>query len=457
MSQGQVYGGDEVNAIVLDPGSYSTRAGWSAEDCPSITEPSVCCVRGNSKKFGDSEASIVKPDKQIEQIMKDGVVNDFDAASELWMYTLCQASPHRSVEYLMESPLLITEQPWNPLATQKKTLEFGLEHLNVPAIYLAKSPTLSVFSAGRGTGLVVDVGEQVASVTPVLDGVCLRKPARKSRRAGKFLSEKVLELLKQKNIDVHATFEVSQKKPYSSLNGDAPGFVLRDVECTDSYRQYHRLKVVENFKETMVQVGEPNDTKRMFELPDGNQIELGAERFTLGDALFDSDLTTDTNESGKTTESTETKESTESTETTETTETTESTESAESTETKESTESTESTELNGWSAKGLGQLIVESLNACDVDVRPNLANNIIITGGTSLVQGFTERVNQTLIKELPMLKIRVFASGNVTERKNSAWIGGSILSSLGTFHQLWVTKQEYEDAGVEQICQKRFR
>lgn len=33
------------------------------------------------------------------------------------------------------------------------------------------------------------------------------------------------------------------------------------------------------------------------------------------------------------------------------------------------------------------------------------------------------------------------------ERQYSAWIGGSILASLGTFHQLWISRAEYQVSG----------
>merc|ERR1711962_909868 len=33
------------------------------------------------------------------------------------------------------------------------------------------------------------------------------------------------------------------------------------------------------------------------------------------------------------------------------------------------------------------------------------------------------------------------------ERKYSVWIGGSILASLSTFQQMWISKQEYDECG----------
>ena len=40
------------------------------------------------------------------------------------------------------------------------------------------------------------------------------------------------------------------------------------------------------------------------------------------------------------------------------------------------------------------------------------------------------------------------------ERKYSVWIGGSILSALGTFQSMWITKAEYEDAGPSIVHRK---
>jgi actin-related protein 4 len=54
------------------------------------------------------------------------------------------------------------------------------------------------------------------------------------------------------------------------------------------------------------------------------------------------------------------------------------------------------------------------------------------------------------------MKVKTHASAISTERKYAGWIGGSILASLGTFQQLWISKQEYEEEGascIEKRCQ----
>ena len=52
-------------------------------------------------------------------------------------------------------------------------------------------------------------------------------------------------------------------------------------------------------------------------------------------------------------------------------------------------------------------------------------------------------------------RVRLHSPGNLVERKYASWVGGSILASLGTFHQMWISKKEYEEQGsmiVEKRC-----
>ena len=46
---------------------------------------------------------------------------------------------------------------------------------------------------------------------------------------------------------------------------------------------------------------------------------------------------------------------------------------------------------------------------------------------------------------------KVHAAGHPTERRYGAWLGGSILASLGTFHQLWISAEEWQ-VGQLPIC-----
>lgn len=50
--------------------------------------------------------------------------------------------------------------------------------------------------------------------------------------------------------------------------------------------------------------------------------------------------------------------------------------------------------------------------------------------------------------------MKVIAPANPTERRFSTWIGGSILASLGSFHQMWMSKAEYSEHGASLIHRK---
>lgn len=81
-------------------------------------------------------------------------------------------------------------------------------------------------------------------------------------------------------------------------------------------------------------------------------------------------------------------------------------------------------------------MIRASLSAVDPDIRPALMNNIIVTGGTSLMHGMVSRIEQEMQRDTAG-KVRIHAAGNGMERICGKWIGGSILASLGSFHQLY--------------------
>ena len=53
----------------------------------------------------------------------------------------------------------------------------------------------------------------------------------------------------------------------------------------------------------------------------------------------------------------------------------------------------------------------------------------------------------------PTMKIKIIAP---PERKYSVWIGGSILASLSTFQQMWISKQEYDESGPSVVHRKCF-
>ena len=91
---------------------------------------------------------------------------------------------------------------------------------------------------------------------------------------------------------------------------------------------------------------------------------------------------------------------------------------------------------------------------CDVDIRKDLYGNIVLAGGVTLLPGIDTRLEKELSALAPAsMKVKVVAP---PERKYSVWIGGSILSSLSTFQQMWISKQEYDESGPSIVHRKCF-
>jgi actin-related protein len=95
-----------------------------------------------------------------------------------------------------------------------------------------------------------------------------------------------------------------------------------------------------------------------------------------------------------------------------------------------------------------------SIMKCDVDIRKDLYANTVMSGGTTMFGGIAERMTKEITALAPStMKIKIIAP---PERKYSVWIGGSILSSLSTFQQMWITKTEYDESGPSIVHRKCF-
>jgi actin-related protein len=98
--------------------------------------------------------------------------------------------------------------------------------------------------------------------------------------------------------------------------------------------------------------------------------------------------------------------------------------------------------LIGKEMPGFHEITYQSILKCDVDIRKDLYSNIVMSGGTTMFPSIPERLSKEVTALAPStMKVKVVAP---QERKFLVWIGGSILSSLSTFQTMWITKAEYQ-------------
>jgi actin-related protein len=120
-------------------------------------------------------------------------------------------------------------------------------------------------------------------------------------------------------------------------------------------------------------------------------------------------------------------------------------------------------------SKGIADLCFESIQKCDKDLQKDLFSSVVLAGGTSMLPGFAERMNNEIIHKassadcaLLAPRVRIVPDlqgrerGYNSQRKHAAWIGGSMFASLPTFGQIEITKQEWEDCHESIVHRKCF-
>ena len=102
--------------------------------------------------------------------------------------------------------------------------------------------------------------------------------------------------------------------------------------------------------------------------------------------------------------------------------------------------------------QSLPKVIMNVIEACDMDIRPQLLNNIFLSGGSSMFPNLKSRIYQELELELARRKkkdqiIKIIAP---RERTFSVWVGGSILAMIPEFSEKWITRAQYFNEGIPQ-------
>jgi len=108
--------------------------------------------------------------------------------------------------------------------------------------------------------------------------------------------------------------------------------------------------------------------------------------------------------------------------------------------------------LLGSEMPGVHEMVFDSIMKCKDSLHKDLFANIIVSGGSTMFDGFAERFEKEITALAPpTMKIRVVAP---PERMYSTWIGGSILASLSTFQTQWISNEEYDESGPAIVHRK---
>lgn len=363
--------------IVIDNGTATVKAGFAGGAKPKVsignkvgrTKHMRIMPGGALEQEGPSSFYVGrKLDEhrgafRLEYPMEKGCVTDggWDAMENVWEHVYSKENLNAKVD---EHPVLMTEAPLNPRHNREKAAEIFFETFRAPAMFFSPQAVLSLYSSGRTTGVVIDVGEGLTHVIPVYEGFALPHSVMRSDVAGRDVTKHLQLLLRRSGLSFTTTSELDLIK------------TMKEESC---YVALNPAKEEEN-----------KAAAAKYQLPDGRAVELGSERFRAPEVLFRPDLI-------------------------------------------------------GSEEMSVADALVNSVMKSDIDLRPTLFEHVVLAGGSTLFPGFGDRFLHEVRQRAPEhTRLRISAPPN---RISSAWSGGSILASLSTFKNMWVSKEDYDEHG----------
>ncbi|KAF1327187.1 Actin-like protein, partial [Globisporangium splendens] len=472
---------NDLDALVFEYGTSRCKFGYAGEDFPRVYESAL----PSAYAAGDLPSERERADTAVANAAC------MEMEPEQLAQWLFDTSASRLQTRMSDHPLLFVERPFaipeeivalknaagasvnesemkestvaaamtssSSVSTKKQhskareqMVEVLMEQLGIPALFCAKSAVLTCYANARTSGLVVEMGATYTSVTSVHEGYAFAYPKSQVQVFGGHDLDAFLRAKLEHQFQSNSNKALLLSAPSSPSQEIARRSALTAASCW-SYAIEAKESGLCRVADTAFDEAQNAQLPMIhYELPDKTVIAMGTERFSVPEQYFISATSPNgatASESGIPSSS--------------------------------SSESVVSEFTDSGILKKRGLAVPEWI--CEVggmtteaELRKELFQNIILTGGSSCFESMPLRLEREVLHALSTYQLPLSAAGSsasngnpfggnlrvkviaahAQERRIGAFLGGSILASLGSFHEMWMSKAEYAEHGAALVHKK---
>uniref|UniRef100_A0A1J3FTL8 Actin-related protein 7 n=1 Tax=Noccaea caerulescens TaxID=107243 RepID=A0A1J3FTL8_NOCCA len=364
-----------MEALVVDAGSKLLKAGAAIPDqSPAMIIPTqMKRMVDDGSSSADNPTTTVFEDVTLDPVER-GLIKDWDAMEDLLRYVVYTGL---GWEEGNEGNILFTDPLCTPKAIREQLVQLMFETFNVSGFYASEQAVLSLYAVGRISGCTVDIGHGKIDIAPVLEGAVQHIASKRFELGGIELTKLLAQELGKSNPSINLSMADVEKLKEQYAN------------CAEDEIAYAKTQNCEIEQHT---------------LPDGQVINIGRERYSVGEALFQPSIL-------------------------------------------------------GLEEHGIVEQLVRIISTVSSENHRQLLENTVLCGGTTSMTGFESRfqkeanlcssaIRPTLVKPPEYMPENLGLY--------SAWIGGAILAKVVFPQNQHVTKADYDETGPSVVHRKCF-
>ncbi|KAH9791852.1 actin-related protein 2 [Citrus sinensis] len=259
---------DNRNVVVCDNGTGYVKCGFAGENFPNSVFP--CVVGRPMLRYEESlmeqelkdtivgaAALDLRHQLDVSYPVNNGIVQNWEDMGQVWDHA-----------FFSELKIVPNSSTLSINRLTHQNVETMFEKYNFAGVFIQIQAVLTLYAQGLLTGLVIDSGDGVTHVVPVVDGYSFPHLTKRMNVAGRHITSYLVDLLSRRGY---------------SMNRTADFETVRQIKEKLCYISYDYKREYQLGLETTILV-------KNYTLPDGRVIKVGTERFQAPEALFTPEL-----------------------------------------------------------------------------------------------------------------------------------------------------------------------